>query len=318
MYVIELIWDIVLDCLKDLCFILPVLYLTYLLMELIEHFAGDRTLNLIKKSKKAGPLFGAILGAIPECGISGGIANLYAAGIISVGAFVAAVLSTSDEMLAVLLGNGKVKTLVSFLVFKVLFGVVAGFAVDLVFSLVNRLRKKHGKEPAREGTICEICERENCLCGHHHHEGEEHEEEHEGEEHGHHGLGEIFLAALIHTLKIGGIILAVSFVIGLGVELLGNERIASLPLNMPVLGELITAVFGLIPNCSVSVILSNLYVEGIIGGGPLMAGLLANGGVGLLVFFRMNRGKGKWKQNLGVTAIILVLSFAGGLLASLF
>ncbi len=346
MTIIELILDVVLDSLKDMLYIFPALYITYLLMEIIEHFAGEKTLGLIKKSKKAGPLFGALLGAIPECGISGGIANLYVAGVISVGAFIAAILSTSDEMLAILVSSGKFSVLISFLAFKIVYGTVAGFSVDFLNLLRRRELSKHGKEAEKEGTICEICERENCMCGHHHHHDEDddeqdeesgfeekaedaengngHEGDHHGHEHGHnHGHaedgchGKVWLAALVHALKIGAIVLVVSIILGFVVELVGEERIASLPFNIPVVGELMAALIGLIPNCSVSVIFTDAYVNGLIKAGPLMAGLLANGGVGLLVFFRMNRGDRKWKKNVLVVSAILGLAVAGGLIASL-
>jgi len=313
---IDLLIDVLLDCLKDMCFILPVLYLTYLLMETIEHFAGDKTLGLIKKSRKLGPFFGAVLGAIPECGIAGGIANLYVGGVITVGAFIAAILSTSDEMLAILLSSGKVLDLAKFLVYKLIFGCAVGFIVDVFNTFRKELRTEHGKKVEKDGTICELCEREHCLCGHHHHhDGEDDDDDdHEDE----HGCGhKIWLAALMHTLKIGIIVFVVSFILCFFVEFLGEEKIATLPFNTPVVGQLIAALFGLVPNCSVSVIFSELYSDGILSAGPLMAGLLANGGVGILVLLRMNRGKGAWKKNLAVILTIYVFAVIGGLIASL-
>ena len=311
----ELLLDVLLDSLKDMIFILIALYLTYLLMETIEHYAGQKTVNLIRKSRKLGPLLGALLGAVPECGIAGGVANLYVGGVISVGAFAAAILSTSDEMLAVLISQKDFKSLGLFLAYKIVFGCAAGFAVDFLNFLRKKAWTKRGRTVEADGTICEICERENCMCGHHHHHpyrGKHDEEHHEDECH-----HKVWLAALVHTLKIGVLVFVVSFILSFLVEWLGEDRIQALPFNMPVVGELIAALFGLIPNCSVSVILSNLYCGGVLKAGPLMAGLLSNGGVGLLVFFRMNRGKGKWKRNFAVVGTVYVLAVLGGLLASL-
>ena len=306
----EILLDVLLDALKDTALILIILYPTYFLMEAIEHYAGEKTFNFIKKAKNWGPLAGGLLGIIPECGVAGGIAGLYAGRIISAGAFIAAVMATSDEMLPIMLSSGKVGPLLGFLAYKLCFGIAAGFAADIIIRIVKRgpwweYRNDFGVS-GNHGDICSICEEEGCNCGHDHVSDAD-------EEHCHHKL---WLAALTHTAKIGAIIFAVSFCIGLAVELVGEERIATLPINMPVIGELISALFGLVPNCAVSVLLTNFYLEGIIGAGPLMAGLLTNGGVGLLVLFRLRRGKKNIGKNVVMCAVLWALGVLGGLLAT--
>ena len=304
--------DVLLDSLKDLALILPVLYLTYFLMELIEHLAGDRTLNFIKRSRGWGPLAGGLLGAIPECGIAGGIAGLYSGGVITAGAFVAAMLSTSDEMIPVMISEGQVLKLLSFVGYKAAFGIAAGFAVDLVSGFVKRSRwyevKSDFGTPLRRKDICNICETDSCDCGH----------EHASDDPDGGGCGHrLWLAALIHTLKICGIIFAVSLVIGMVMELTDAEAFFDAAGGIPVVGELAASAFGLIPNCSVSVTLTGLYLKGVIGAGPMMAGLLKNGGVGLLVLWRVRRGKRFVLSNLAICGILWILGVAGGLLASL-
>lgn len=307
----ELLLDVLLDALKDTGLILLILYPTYFLMEAIEHYAGDRTFDFIRRTKYLGPLAGGILGVIPECGIAGGIASLYSARIISLGAFVAAVMSTSDEMLPVLLSSGKLKELLGFMAYKLLYGIAVGFIVDIVYRFVVRKPwweyKNDFGVSGSHGDICSICEEEGCNCGHDH--GTDCDEDHCGHK--------LWLAALMHTLKIGGLIFAASVVIGLAVGLIGEERIETLPINMPFVGELIASLIGLVPNCAVSVLLTNFYVEGVIGAGPMMAGLLTNGGVALLVLLRLRRGRKNVLANIAVCAILWVLGVAGGLLATL-
>ena len=307
----KLLISVLLDALKDTAVVALFLYPTYFLLEVLEHYAGDKTFDFIRRTKHLGPLAGGLLGVIPECGVAGGIAGFYAGGVISVGAFVAAVMSTSDEMLPIMLSSGRVGELLGFVLFKLLYGIVAGFLVDIVFGFIKRgpwwqYRNDFGV-PGRHDGICSICEEEGCNCGHDHGAGC-------GEDECHHRL---WLAALIHTLKVGGLIFAVSALIGLAVECIGDERIAALPINTPVLGEFISALIGLIPNCAVSVLFTNFYLDGIIGAGPMMAGLLANGGVGLLVLFRLRRGRKNILPNMLLCAMLCLLGAAGGMIASL-
>jgi hypothetical protein len=310
--ILATIGEVLLDALKDLCLILPVLFVTYYLMELLEHVAGEKTLGFLRKAKGWGPLAGGILGVIPECGVAGGVASLYAGGVITAGAFIAAVLSTSDEMLPVMLAGGRVAELAGFIGFKLVYGVAAGFAADGLSRLfVRRKWTEFAKDfgGAGAGEICSICKREGCNCGHEHGGGPEDRDGHRGHR--------IWLAALIHTLKVGGLIFAFSVLIGLAMEFLGLERLASLGSGIPVVAELTAALFGLIPNCSVSVALTNLYLSGVIGAGPAMAGLLTNGGAGLLVLFRINRGKDRLPGNLAICGALVAFGLAGGLLAGL-
>ncbi|MCQ2428504.1 MAG: arsenic efflux protein [Clostridia bacterium] len=311
----EALADILLDSLKDLALILPVLYITYFLMELLEHIAGDRTLDFLKRSRVFGPLAGGLLGAIPECGIAGGVAGLYAGKVITLGAFVAAVMSTSDEMIPVMISGGKIGSLIAFVGYKLVFGIIAGFIVDFVLRFTGKVKwyelmNDFGLK-GRRREICGICTDDSCGCGHDHITDAS---EGSAEEHCGHKL---WLSALIHTLKIGGLIFAVSLLIGAVFELTDSEKLVGTLAGIPVAGELIASLFGLIPNCAVSVTLSSLYIEGVIGAGPMMAGLLTNGGVALLVLFKIRKGKKYLWANLGICALLWALGACGGLLASL-
>lgn len=288
--------DCLLDTVIDTLKLLPVLFITYLIMEAIEHKAGERTLSFIRSARGWGPLAGGALGILPQCGIAGGAANLYATNVISAGTFIAVIMATSDEMLPILISDGSASDILRFILFKLCFGIAAGFAVDGLLHLRRALRLRRGiASESDENEISSVCEREGCDC----------------DEHG------IFRSALHHTLHVTLLLFLVSFVISCLVSFIGKERISELPINAPVIGEAIAGIIGLIPNCSISVMLTEFYLEDVIGAGQMMAGLLVNGGVGLLVLYRTNKGKKYVKQNLAVTGVILLLGVAGGLLASL-
>ncbi len=271
-----------LHAITDTLRMLPILFLAYLLMEALEHFEGGRLSAFMHKSRKLGPLMASAIGLIPQCGFSGGVASLYAAGTVTTGTLIAVILATSDEMLPVLLSaNISVKIIIAILLAKLVIGTVCGFATDFV------LRKKNMEKAEN---IHEFCEREHCQC-----------------------KDGVFLSALKHTLKIAGIILLVIFLLNIFFELISKETMKSI-LNIPVISELFAAAIGLVPSCSVSVLLTNLYANGALGISPLLCGLLTNGGIGLLVLYRANPNK---KDNLLITLTIFVIGFVAGTLLGL-
>lgn len=280
-----------LDALIDTAKLLPILFLTYLAMEAIEHYAGERTYAWIKKARGAGPLFGGLMGIIPQCGFAGGAASLYAAGAVTAGTLAAVFVATSDEMLPILISEGSGAVIWKIMRFKFIAAVISGFAVDICLRAV---RRKSGSVGAEEDVnISAVCERDGCACE---------EDEHGG----------IFLPALHHTLKIGLLILVASALLGVVFCFVGEDELSRLPINVPVLGEAMAALLGLIPNCSVSVLFTKLYVGGVMGIGPMLAGLCANGGVGLLVLFRMN---GNVRKNIAFTALMWALGTVWGVAA---
>lgn len=291
---LESFLDALLDAVIDTAKLLPILFVTYLTMEALEHYAGERTYAWIKKARSAGPVLGALIGLIPQCGFAGGAAGLYAAGAVSLGTLIAVFVATSDEMIPILISEGAAGELWMILGIKLAAAVIAGFAVDIFLRLCGR--------GAAQVDVCAVCERDGCDCCEHH-------EDHDHGEHGR-GHGGIFLPALRHTVKIGLLILAASALMGVLFCFVGEEELSRLPVRVPVLGEAIAALFGLIPNCSVSVLLTKLYTSGVIGLSQMMAGLCANGGVGLLVLYRLS---GSVKKNAAITATLWGVSFAIGL-----
>lgn len=278
----EFLHEVVLHGFLDTLKIAAFLFLAYLFMEFIEHKASDKLERAIGKAGAFGPLIGASLGALPQCGFSAVAANFYTGGIVSMGALVAVFLSTSDEMIAIMI-SGKVSAGAIFAIigYKLFVGIIVGFAVDFALSLM-RVKK-------REIDIDSICENDNCHC-----------------ERG------IFFSALHHTLTVGSFVLLISLLLNGAVYAIGEERLADILYAGPFVGHLISALLGLVPNCAISVLLTTLCVDGYITAGMMMSGLFSGAGVGLLVLFRVNKNI---KENLAVTAIIFVSGLVFGLLA---
>ena len=276
---IPLFLDALLDTLLDSVKLLPFLFAAYLAIEFIEDRAEEKTVALVHRAGRWGPVLGAALGVIPQCGFSAATANLYAGGIITRGTMLAVFLSTSDEMLPILISSSAPASLIfKLLGYKVLAGIVIGVAVDTAAAKLGYVRSK---------SIHEMCEQEHCHC-----------------EDG------MFKSALRHTVKIFLFLFAVTFALNLLVEAVGTDKLGAFVLNRPVVGELLGGIIGLIPNCAASVVLTTLYLEGAMSGGAMLSGLLVGSGVGLLVLFRMNRD---WRDNL----VTVGLLYAGGVIFGL-
>ena len=284
----EGIIEAVVDCLK----MLPFLYITYLVMEYLEHHISERSENLIRRVGRVGPLPGAAVGLIPQCGFSAAVAGLYAARVVTLGTVIAVFLSTSDEMLPIMISAAApMPTILRILAAKFVFGCAFGFLTDIALQTARRLGFRSSEKHIR---IHEICEREHCEC----------DEEHPN----------LFLAALKHTLQIFLFILIASVVIEIVIGLVGEDALGSIILNVPVFGELIAGLIGLIPNCAASVVLTELYLNGALSSGALISGLMSASGMGMLVLFRMNRSM---KDNITILAIVYVLAVVGGLIVHL-
>ncbi len=254
--------EVVLDSLKDFGKLLPFLFLTYLFMEFLEHRAGGGMEKAIRRAGRVGPLLGGLLGVVPQCGFSAAASGLYAGRVISLGTLIAVYLSTSDEMLPILIAEGaEASVILKLLGIKLLIGVAAGFLIDLSLRLLV-------KKKADDEHIHELCEHEGCHCE-------------EG----------ILRSALHHTLHIGLFLLLIMLLLNAAVFFLGEVRSESVFSTVPVLGHLLAALVGLIPNCASSVLITKLYLEGVLSAGCMLSGLLVGTGVGLLVLFRVSRKK---------------------------
>lgn len=316
---LDLIQDILVDSVKDTLQLIPFLLITYLVMETLEHSSEGSAERIIRRAGTAGPAAGALLGALPQCGFSAMAGTLYAGRLITAGTLVAVILSTSDELIPVFLAHGApVSQLIAILTVKVVIGMAVGFAADAVLRALHRTGDGHPH-------IRELCERAHCHCGdidegaaedHDHSETHAHAHDHA---HAHEVHGSrwkhILRCALVHTAQVSAFIFAITFLFGLLIEGVGEEPLASALSAQPVLSTLFAGLIGLIPNCGASVAIAELYLEGTLATGPMLAGLLVSGGMGLLVLFRTNVDM---RQNVIVAGFIYVVGVICGLASMLF
>lgn len=344
----EMILDALLDAILDTVKLIPFLFITYMGMEYLEHKAEKHTTGMLEKAGHFGPLIGAVVGILPQCGFSAAASSLFAGGVISVGTLIAVFLSTSDEMLPIFISEGvHPATMLRILATKAMLGLISGFLLDIFM--------RHGRHTkAPEKHIHDLCVHEHCACdddaeeedmlhtadahggeafhahdvqaSHHSHEAnaDEHAHRHVAEEHhshehahaGHHhhhhqkGFLGIAMPALHHTIQITGFIFFITLIITLLVEGIGAEAIGHFLSGKPIVGVFLAGVVGLIPNCAASVSITQLYLMGILNAGQMMAGLLVGAGVGLLVLFRTNDHP---NENLRITIMLYGLGVFWGL-----
>ena len=275
-------WEIVFDTLVDNLKIFPFLFITYLFLEYLERKTSEKTAQAIQKADKAGPLVGSLLGILPQCGFSVAAANLFAARIITLGTLMAIFLSTSDELLPILISyEVPLKIIVEITGYKIVCGILFGYLVD-AFCKVKITPN-----------IEALCQNENCHC-----------EENEA----------IWKPALYHSLRITLFILVFSLILNFILQNYGSSEVLTRALQYPLLGEMLSALIGLIPNCSSSVILTQMYIFNYIDFSTMISGSLVSAGVGILVLFRVNR---PLKQNLKIIALLYACGLLGGLCSNI-
>lgn len=358
-----LLIDILLDAGKDTLSLVPFLLVTYLALETLEHVAGNRVNGAIKRAGAAGPVVGSLLGMVPQCGFSAMAATLYAGRVATLGTLVAVFLSTSDEMLPLLLAEQvPVQTMAMLLASKALIALVTGFIVDAAIRGLRRNARAHAAirrtvlgtaanpahvncahddhtggdiidEVAEAGVsadhIHELCERDHCGCdedededehehGHGHDHGHEDEHEHHdghGHSHSHEGapLLSIIRSAISHTVQVAVFIFLVTLILVAVLETFGESAIEQFLRGNETLAVLGSALVGLIPNCSASVVITQLYLEGALQLAPMLAGTLISAGVGYLVLFRTNRSA---RENVLFLIMMYVIGAGWGLILS--
>ncbi len=275
----EILSHTLLDTLK----LVPFLFLTYLLMELLEHKSGDAVAKGLQKAGKVGPMVGGVLGILPQCGFSAAATGLYTGRIITTGTLIAVYLSTSDEMLPILISSGAPFSFIAkILAVKLTVGVLAGFCIDLVARLVSAK-----KDEAPQLQIEELCEREKCRCGEH-----------------------FALSALRHTAGITLFILIITFALNLLIHGVGEDKLVTFASSAPILGNLVASVVGLIPNCAASIALTELHLNGVLSAGAMLSGLFVNAGVALPILFRNNR---PLRDSLRVTCLLFAIGTLAGI-----
>lgn len=278
---------ILLHALEDNISLIPFLFITYCIMEHLEKLMEEKSEGAVRYSGKMGPLLGGLLGIIPQCGFSAAAASFYSGGVITIGTMLAIFLSTSDEMLPILISAAvPAGTIAKILISKALIAVVAGFLVDFLLS-------KFGKANWVQKHIHDLCEQENCHC--------------EGEH-------SVWKSALIHTVKVFGFIFIISVLLNFVLECGGESALEQFASNNSLLAVVLTGLVGLVPNCAASVIITQLYLKSFISAGAMMAGLLVSAGVGVLVLFRTNRPV---MQNVKIVGMLYGIGIIAGFVIDL-
>ena len=275
---LEVIEETLLDSIK----LIPFLFIAYLIMEYIEHKTSQKSRETIKKSGKFGPLIGSFLGIFPQCGFSVVATNFYAGRVITLGTLISVYLTTSDEMIPIMISEAvPLWTILKILFVKLVIGIVAGFIIDFVLRLINKNKK------IEEENIVDLCEHDHCHC-----------------EKG------ILKSSIHHTLSIFVFILIVTFIINTAIYFIGEENISNILLNKPIFGPIVSSLIGLIPNCASSVIITNMYLKNVINVGTMIAGLLVNAGVGIVVLFKTNK---KIKENIAIICLLYIVGVISGI-----
>lgn len=277
--------DILMEALFETLSLFPYLYLTYLLMEYLEHKMSRRSMIYIRKAKQYGSIVGGLLGLMPQCGFSIAAANLYATGLVTLGTLMAVFLSTSDEMLPLLISGGVgAGLIIQILCIKATYGIISGILID------NFLPDKFIKRK-NEPDISAFCQREKCKCD---------------------DKENIWKSAFRHTEKISLFIFFFSLVVNAAFMLGGQETVNDALTTMPILSKFMAALVGLIPSCYPSVLLTQLYLAGTISLGTMIAGTLSNAGLGFLVLYKVNANS---RENARILALLYGLGVFFGIVS---
>lgn len=288
----EVLEEACIDTLKAI----PVLFAVYIIVSYFEH--NTHKLTFIKKAEKFGPVVGAGMGIIPQCGFSVAMADLYNKKNISLGTLIAVFIATSDEAIPILFSDYNfIVPMLMLILIKFVYAVVVGYVIDLIMQAIHKKRQNHINLSTHE--------HEPCECGHENH----------CHEHSNHCCADnIFVDAIKHTLKISLFILVVNITMNLIVELSGFDLAILVNVNKYA-QPFITSLIGLIPNCIASVLLVTVYMEGGMAFGSLVAGLCTGAGLGVLMLFKNN--KKAWLKNLLIIGLVYALGVILGLAINL-
>jgi putative flippase GtrA len=283
--------DIILDTLIDAVKMLPFLFVSYFIMEYIEHKNSDKIKKALASSGKFGNIVGAILGCFPQCGFSVTAASLYSGRVITLGTLISVFLATSDEAIPVMLSNpGSYPEMIKIILIKVVIGFVAGTLIDLVLRKNSKNKNVNIKEQADEH-IHKMCS--DCEC------------DHDG----------ILKSTINHTVNVFAFIVIVSFILNIAINFIGETNLSKILLSGSVLQPIVAGLIGLIPNCASSVLLTELYLSGSITFASVIAGLSTGAGIGLVVLFKTNKNI---KENLKIVGLTYLMGTLAGIIIEIF
>ncbi len=286
---------VVLESLVHTARVLPFLFIVYYLIELFEFKCAKKVQENKFLKGKASPIYGSIIGCIPQCGFSVISTDLYSRRAISVGALIAVYIATSDEAIPLLITNvrdwvgaGRVLSLIGA---KIILGILVGYlAIWLHKKLFkNQTEKKHEHDHEHEEHVIE-----HTGCCHHDVESKSFD----------------WLHPMLHCLKISAFILIINILFGFITHIwVGEEAMTEFISKGKYLQPLLAATIGFIPNCASSVLLTELYLSSGLTFGALLTGLCVNAGLGLVFLLKQNKNK---KENLFIISMLVVPSLIVG------
>lgn len=279
--------DIITETLIDSIKVLPFLFISYLIIEFIEHKSSQKLQKSLSTSGKYSKIVGALLGIIPQCGFSAVAANLFSNRVITMGTLIAVFLATSDEAIPIMLTYPeRTKDLIIILLIKFVIAILFGTIIDMIF------KSKHtSNDTTKEMNdhIHDTCK--NCDC-----------------EHG------ILKSSIYHTLNIFLFLIIISFAINLLIEYIGMDTFEKFILSGSIFQPFIASIIGLIPNCASSVLLTKLFIDGSISLGSIIAGLSTGAGVGSIILFKTNKNI---KENFKILGLVYIIGVFCGIVIDL-
>ena len=293
---IYIILHILAHTIEDTWLTFPILFVTYIILEMFERRPSDNDDRIFFMLQKLGPILGALLGLLPQCGFSILAAMLYLQRNITLGTLLSVFIATSDEAIPVLLSNPEMySTLPILLLLKFGIAVSVGYIVDFIFKaniikFENMEEEDIDEEDFEETTIgssCPCCYTQYPL----------------------------IVSAFLRSFKIYIFIFITTFIFTMLIEWVGEENLKAFLLTDSIFQPVLAAVFGFIPNCAATVILCQLYISQALSFGSLLAGLITNAGLGILVLIQYGASK---KEILKVIGILFLVAIISGFLCILF
>ncbi len=291
-------WHVILESLIDTGKILPILFVVYYLIELLEYKCATKFQNNKLLRGNASPAIGSIIGCIPQCGFSVVSTDLFSRDIISIGALIAVYIATSDEAIPIMISNPEsIPWMFLLLAIKIVAGIAIGYLSLWLYRIIFKKKEHHNDEEDHDHEHEEDHEHGDIVhsaCCHHHVETKSFD----------------WLHPMLHCLKISVFILVINIVMGFITHIwVGEDRLMSFLSASERLQPILAVLIGLIPNCASSVALTELFLLGGLKFSALLAGLCVNAGLGIVVLLKQHK---KWKENVFIFAMLVIPSIILG------
>lgn len=289
--------DFIADAVIDSIKLIPFLFVIFVFIEIFENNYSKKITTFLKFSEKIGPIAGALFAIIPQCGFSIVATLLYVRKFVSLGTLISVYIATSDEAIPILLANpNEIKTVGLLVAVKTVIAIIAGYITDFIFKSHLKKIENQTEEIAETKEV----ENEQGCCNHH-------------------LGGHSWIDILIHPVKHTAIIFLFILIVCIGLnymfEIFTQEKIEAMMLHHSILQPVFAGIFGLIPNCAVSVLITLMYLKGVLSFGSVIAGLSSGAGLGLLVLLKRNKNH---INTALVITLLLTISILAGLMIELF